>query len=444
MTAIELHAAMAKVPRVLTPLGRCVGLEMDYDDDLNGVGSSSSEDEGDNKRMYGALRKFSEFAEMSLNTVAKPFAKCHIHSGNVVVNTGAFKWDWKEARRNCWKQVGVAKLLFDNAPAVGVYGDAVTLETKVDESVRKARDYYFDDPSRPGTGHFTCDEELLEEVARKWCDNMYPGRDAVDAIWVVPYKINCYGPDGMFAEHKDTPDVNLIGSVVLGLVQEGEDVKNTPHLIAWAGKELFSMRDTEINSACCFFTDVTHKVQATGNYRATLSFKVFLDKPEHARERLPELLLAEARKALPADRAVGFLLSHKYSHSSSALKGHDAMFHTVLEQCGLYKSIEVVPVLMTVEGVVGDGGYQVTGVVSTVYRITDDDLLRCFHAPKPDWMRRSKKERLKGSEEIPFFVVAPGYTWDYRHVEGAEHTGNESRAEDLQSVYIHKAVIARQ
>jgi hypothetical protein len=349
LTAIELHTAMAKAPSVLTPLGRCVGLEMDFVDQLKDERdvSPSSKGEGEDERMYAAVRKFSEFAEMSLKTVPKPFAACHIHGvydENVVVDTGGFKWDWREARR----EKGVAKLLFDNAPAVGVYGDAVTLETKVDELVRKARDYYFDDPSKPGTGHFTCNKEMIDEVAQSWCYQMYPGESAMDAIRVVPYKINCYGPDGMFAEHKDTPDLNLIGTVVLCLAEDGKNVANTPHLMAWAGKERFSMQSAA-NSACCFFTDVTHKVQATGNYRATLSFKVYLDKPDYARERLPELLLAEARKALPADCTVGFLLSHKYSHSSSALKGHDAMFHTVLEQCGLYKSIEVVPVLVTLK-----------------------------------------------------------------------------------------------
>ena len=58
---------------------------------------------------------------------------------------------------------------------------------------------------------------------------------------------------------------------------------------------------------------------------------------------------------LPSDGRVGFLLGFKYSHQSTALKGADAVFYDILQQCGLYKSLELVPVLVHTYG---SGGYE--------------------------------------------------------------------------------------
>jgi len=46
---------------------------------------------------------------------------------------------------------------------------------------------------------------------------------------------------------------------------------------------------------------------------------------------------------------------------------------------------------------------------------------------------------------IPFICAdrldTNGYEWEKDEVEGAEHTGNESRAAEEDSIYLHKALL---
>jgi hypothetical protein len=82
-------------------------------------------------------------------------------------------------------------------------------------------------------------------------------------------------------------------------------------------------------------------------------------------------------------------------------------------------------------------------VVSTVYRFTDEDMRVCLAAPEKPAESGYKRNEVapRSVDGIPFFLVFEGYTWGHHICE--QSTGNESRSEDIESVYVHKALIAR-
>jgi hypothetical protein len=90
--------------------------------------------------------------------------------------------DWRAAVENVKKWYSVA--------AVSGYGDVRTLETKVDESVRAAREITAD--------HIQLEDSLLRLVEQTWLENHFvPGQ-----VRAQFYKMHLYGPKGHFRSHK--------------------------------------------------------------------------------------------------------------------------------------------------------------------------------------------------------------------------------------------------
>jgi hypothetical protein len=314
------------------------------------------------------------------------------------------------------------QLLFDKAPIKeGTYGDVQAQETKVDPSVRNARDYLYSE------GHFTCSEALIAHVKDIWRREMYPQ----DGIRVVPYKINCYGPDGMFAEHKDTPDLNMVGTFLLGLGATKRNDEIPPHLIV--GGETW--KNPSLGHCCCFYTDVPHQVQTNGCYRATLSFKIYCDAGT-TRQEIPDMLLSTAKSTFPKNEPLGLLMSHKYSMHSKALKGFDSVMFNIVQQCGLYERIELVPVVIFTQGSSNeDDSIHMDTMTSDVYRLTDADL--AYLMDEPD-----AQDPQPFDQEIDFYRISKGFQWKFDHQEAVEYTGNESQSENLESIYLNMALVA--
>lgn len=196
-----------------------------------------------------------------------------------------------------------------------------------------------------------------------------------------------------------------------------------------------------------FYSDVKHEVRANGCVRATMSFKVFVDNPQNGRAHVSEHLLEQAKRALDVGQPLGFLLSYKYSHGSTALKGKDDVLFSILQASGLFQSLDLVPVIVHNFGKADDdfderNAGQLKTIESNVYRLNDQDLefLSSVDPAAPGNPPQS------GLKDVPFFRCSSGYTWKHNYNEFIEYTGNEtgneSRPEDLDSIYLQKAVIA--
>src|SRR3984885_254861 len=94
--------------------------------------------------------------------------------------------------------------------AVSSYGDVRNQDTKIDLDVRNACEIPSDE--------FSVDKELLDRIEAAWAERFFPRK-----VRAEPYKIHLYGPEGHFKSHRDTPEMNLVGTFLLGL---GDTVQN--------------------------------------------------------------------------------------------------------------------------------------------------------------------------------------------------------------------------
>jgi len=148
--------------------------------------------------------------------------------------------------------------LWKHAPASG-FGDVKNLTTKIDLSVRNARELTAD--------QFDVDPSVCDELARAWSTCMFPRR-----VKVVPYKINVYGPGGKFNNHLDTPQLGLVGTALVGL-HDSTDIGAGLSLNHGA----FNWRANR-GDLLLMYPDVPHEVlEVTSGYRATIAFKIMAD-----------------------------------------------------------------------------------------------------------------------------------------------------------------------
>ena len=358
------------------------------------------------------------------------------------------------------------------------FGDMTTHETRVDESVRKGRELL-------AGKHWTVNANFVKDLTDLW--GLHPAE-----VRVVPYKLNMYQAGGGFAWHADTPEQDLIGTMLVGLCEhdgeKGFQIKHGAREKEWncVHKRTYSswsQRPPSINSRCIsFYADCPHKVEVKEGKRATLAFKVYTknvaaekkvvtaEKKEGggggggnaaaspssssapsgailpASARVPALLKRELRElfgfVLAKTKAVGIILDHAYNLHATELKGIDAKMYEFLQQVPDV-DLQIIPV------VVRDNFYGSYGecdapesVSVVVYPLTDADLAHAV-----DEAKTGLSDSFPHLDNIPFFFHNVGYKGTKgkkitaSHVPYASYTGNESQPESAESVYLYRAVL---
>jgi hypothetical protein len=300
----------------------------------------------------------------------------------------------------------VATLLSKGTPSG--YGDAKTATTVVDGHVRRAVEH--------NNKHALVDEACAaaDDAIARLGSNVF----GVE-VEAHPLKVNVYGPGGHFDEHVDTPVPNpmYLGSAVVEFPVEGGRV---------GGDLMFKQNDhweTLDTNVVVFAPHVHHKVTwVSKGARVTVSFEVFRkhakDTPPVFDGRVGSGILFEVARAVRehldagVTGRVGLVCSNRYSRYQQ-LYGKDSDLRKELEAFGLRVSEHAVTIK---------------------YSSYDDDVSVTVHSREKNW---------EGCDNTPFYPMDfKGLCEVYsHHVEGAEHTGNESRPDVRDMRYYARALL---
>ena len=303
-------------------------------------------------------------------------------------------------------------------------------ETKIDLEVRNACEIVPEE--------FSVDKELLDRIEAAWAKNFLPRK-----VRAEPYKIHLYGPEGHFKSHRDTPEMNLVGTFLLGLGDTAQKVPGAMGNLVVGGIE-----DGVVAKPCswvAFYPDVPHSILSLpkDHYRAVIAFKIFsvpdnTEPTENPHQTSVNNALAKMR--LP----FGIFLDRQYCMGTSRLSGFDTILlaaaYARKDKCRVY----TLPVVTKfhVKQEMADGYYVSDNEASTeVYPFTEahvDVLLgrRSNATSEAPW--------LKDVKDLRFYCMAldeNAITWVDNHDKGAEYTGNESRPASKDSIYLSYSLI---
>lgn len=159
---------------------------------------------------------------------------------------------------------------------VAQYGDVAKKATLTDENVRKGYDidlqkHKFMSSEKNGrresyghkylpeqNGMINVSKRLIEAITKAFIQETKMAN-----ITIVPYKLNIYREGDHFSDHKDTPEPNLVATIVL--------------LISGKSSEMILENNTPWNTGnmLIMFPDVLHRVNPVSEYRETMTFKVY-------------------------------------------------------------------------------------------------------------------------------------------------------------------------
>ncbi|KAJ6518925.1 hypothetical protein C8R45DRAFT_1204224 [Mycena sanguinolenta] len=492
-TAIDLKKALDNAAVYLTPIGTCRSKTIEWRQEcLNAAGAEESEDE-DLEENSGSLGQKIEVEVMNglyelqknyMATVASGDIKdplrltitrkgCEYEDDISVSGRRREYWDPENAenaeRLRKWYEAG----------AISGYGDVKAQETKVDPDVRDAREI--------PASEFGVSADLIAKVQNIWSTHFFPTH-----VRAEPYKIHIYGPGGKFKAHRDTPETDLVGTFLVGLGDNSKtgDWRGALEVKGKGGK---TCHDASAGSWVAFYPDVEHSVrEIVSGYRAVLAFKIFrqhLETPEVpadvALKRRIKDLLVQLRQPY------GILLQHYYSAGTADLNGFDAVLHAAASETD--GDVKLLPVLIrwiaSRPGNFDTYGYDDSESESSadVFPMTKmhvDTVLEHIQASaekeeedehedeeeeekkdkeeeeEEDYRRTSRfsKKRLfvdlKGTDaewinyqsttSIPFYSPQFSGTtvaWKDEVQEAIEHTGNESRPHQEDSIYLSYAIV---
>ncbi|TFY69736.1 hypothetical protein EVG20_g3022 [Dentipellis fragilis] len=329
--------------------------------------------------------------------------------------------------------------LFNHSTVAG-YGDVQTQETKVDESVRSAREI--------STSGFSVPPQLIEEIRSHWSKNFIPSR-----VRVEPYKIHTYGPGGHFKAHRDTPANGLVGTFLVGL----GDTTGGDHL--------------EVGSSCfkalagrwvAFYPDTPHRVsQIRKGYRAVIAFKMYRESiGQDEIEDRNGPLVARIRACVSKMKApFGLFLEHKYCMGTQHLSGMDAVVHSSLQRLDGVQ-VRLLPIVTRCGSTWRDhDGCEeeedeedcfwadvypfTTAHVEYSFALNSENsedkarAKKALNTPSLSWLRDM-------NEHVPFYYTdlkATTITWSSEVKETINHTGNEAEAWREDSIYLSYAIV---
>lgn len=205
------------------------------------------------------------------------------------------------------------------------FGSISDQKTICDEKIRKGKSIKIDGK--------TVD---IPDEFKKRIEKIFFEETHLPSCNIVPYKINIYETGDFFVLHKDSPEENLIATIVVNLQGPTSEFYID-------GKQW----DKKYN-ICIFYADVEHEVKSVTAYRETLIFKVYKNStltipPELANEN-KELL--EKLQSINFEKNVGFILQNQYTQENIdnfSLKGVDKKIYDALS---LIRKIRFIPVIM--------------------------------------------------------------------------------------------------
>ncbi|KAG6828520.1 hypothetical protein H0H92_007738 [Tricholoma furcatifolium] len=405
-TAFEINHALTKVPYVSSRIGNITTA-------FKGVKPKSVE----HRRIIKDLKMLYSDSDCQL-----PYKTGHINKAFKLTITRPgceFKGSISEAIID----LEYLKTWFDNAVISG-YGDNRALETKVDSAVRDAREITSDE--------FQVQEDLLSKIG-SICEKFFFPRAK---FRIAPYKIHLYGPGGHFKTHRDTPELNLVGTFLLGLGDTCPD------------EGCFTIGEEKLHADIgywvAFYPDVPHAISPLPDdtYRAVLAFKVFRDggptaAPLMSRELALRQRVEEVVNSIP--RPFGIILDHDYCMGTIQPNGYDATLLAAMQQ-RKDSIIHFMPVVLRsseyVEYNDGDSRWG-TGV----YPFLPAHIEIANERETPDAERTVKI--FENWKDVPFFCPAfnrKAGVWSKDEQE-IGHTGNECDAKRETTIYLSHALL---
>ncbi|KAH9942867.1 hypothetical protein B0H21DRAFT_749793 [Amylocystis lapponica] len=301
----------------------------------------------------------------------------------------------------------IAQLLerwYEHAVVSG-YGDVRAQETKIDSDVRSAREI-------PATD-FSVEPELLKRIQDCWEETFLMS----GGVRVEPYKIHLYGHGGHFKTHRDTPQMDLAGTFLVGL---GDTT----------GKKCFCIADKYLSAGpgswCAFYPDVPHS-----------ELRGF----DSVRKAVDDVV---GRLHTPC----GILLERKYALGTTRLSGFDALLLARARAMN-DTDVKLLPVAMKIVGFWGSESKEdpyedfKENCWSNVYPFTEDHI-DCLLDRRDDAELGIMYPWLDGLKDVPFYSAdfhGSVVTWKDEREETCNYAGNEVQAWRQDSVYLSYALL---
>lgn len=346
------------------------------------------------------------------------------------------------------------------------FGNLDALQTEYDASVRRSRDMLpraetevnraeftsCEEEVGPDADEWACDDEfevseepcfwtvsahLCERLGAEWRLRM---KDLQFQVRVEPSKLVLYDVGDFFQTHRDTPDAQLIGSIVLGLC----DTSTGGGLVLEGG----APQSSAFGDYCFFRPDVVHEVKPVeGGHRAVLTFKVYADPNvggDLALLQAPQaactleqhdvcLALAREMDQLLDKPRLGFLLSHQYARTTTALL--DADYYLMCAATHLADAHAYTIPVKLAESKHGED-YPAS--------FEDEDCdAETIHVYS---LENEVLERIRRQEEVTlpacgFYALGKAGLLFARDFSRGGNTGNECEESRESCIYVHRALI---
>ncbi|KAI1796667.1 hypothetical protein LXA43DRAFT_879441 [Ganoderma leucocontextum] len=320
------------------------------------------------------------------------------------------------------------------------YGDVREQVTKVDKSVRQAKEI--------PASEFSVEPELLAHIADLWDQNFFPNT----GVRAEPYKIHLYGPGDHFSAHRDTPQQGLVGTFLLGLGDTNDYGGLTVDGVEHRARE---------GHWCAFYPDVPHKVKETSGYRAAIAFKLFrTSTADDATAKESDTTVAVRQQVSQLvgtmEAPFGILLQRKYCLGTTTFSGFDAV---LVNAARTLPDVEVrhLPIVLQSSAKWGDTeggfGYSSSGYEmecsTTVYPFTKDHIDALMEyversTAKPKNHSACGAPWLEGVEGVPFFSLdleQSLFTYQEEANESNAFVGNEVEMCREDSIYLSYALL---
>lgn len=146
------------------------------------------------------------------------------------------------------------------------FGDLMVQATRVDAKVRRGRQIAFNDVLSPKI--LSVPNTLVTEL-----QGMFGDLTGVHGATIKPYKVNLYEQGDFFTMHRDSPEPNLLATMLVLLYGDGKSLEVD-------GKPWNTEPYNHGGNVCVFWTDVLHEIKPVASTRVTLAFKVFAPSPD--------------------------------------------------------------------------------------------------------------------------------------------------------------------
>jgi hypothetical protein len=298
-----------------------------------------------------------------------------------------------------------------------MFGDVASQSTRVDPIVRKG----FDISAK--TKGVRIDESFTEKML-----TIFREKTGIYHVDLKPYKINGYEPGDFFAEHRDSPNEDLLATLIFLI--EGETNKMTIDGSVWPN----------YCNIAIFFTDVPHEVLPVERYRETILFKVFATK-RFAMKTYDNSLFTELSRMLPSETH-GVLLQNGYALSDydnfKQLKGVDRVMYDYYTENKKKVSLHPVLVVSTVSA--SDGNYNDK---PDYYCISSTDRKDEYRVDDESSLMISVHNLSSTPRKVPHmnvFILGKGFKMGEKHLNN-EYIGNEYGGKIEQNIYINVLMV---